>query len=172
MELVQEIIGKGIGCAGRRNYARGRVSGRMNAMRLWSGLKVTTSRRKHQKQIRRPSRLASSCGRLFSFRDHTLCDRSEARSCHGVLGQLRLAVTFRVLANLHFQAVIQLLFQWASPLALSRSHHNLLHDMALLGNVLGFSAIGLLSRFGQLGIQKRNLFESELWDHSPSRTTH
>lgn len=113
-------------------------------------------------------------GRLFSFRDHTLCDRSEARSCHGVLasGQLRLAVTFRVLANLHFQAVIQLLFQWASPLALSRSHHNLLHDMALLGNVLGFSAIGLLSRFGQLGIQKRNLFESELWDHSPSRTSH
>lgn len=42
--------------------------------------------------------------------------------------------------------------------------------MALLGNVLGFSAIGLLSRFGQLGIQKRNLFESEFWDHSPSRT--
>lgn len=32
--------------------------------------------------------------------------------------------------------------------------------MSLLANILGFSAVGLAARFGQLGIQKRNLFES------------
>lgn len=36
-------------------------------MRLWSGWKVTTSRRKHQNQIRRPSRLASSWWALILF---------------------------------------------------------------------------------------------------------
>ncbi|TFK40167.1 hypothetical protein BDQ12DRAFT_601911 [Crucibulum laeve] len=30
--------------------------------------------------------------------------------------------------------------------------------MSLLANVLGFSLFGLAARFGQLGIQKRNLF--------------
>lgn len=32
--------------------------------------------------------------------------------------------------------------------------------MALLSNVLGFSLFGLATRIGQLGIQKRNLFDS------------
>lgn len=32
--------------------------------------------------------------------------------------------------------------------------------MPLLSNILGFSLFGLATRFGQLGIQKRNLFES------------
>jgi hypothetical protein len=32
--------------------------------------------------------------------------------------------------------------------------------MALLSSVLGFSLFGLGARIGQLGIQKRNLFES------------
>ncbi|KAL5526462.1 hypothetical protein ACEPAF_8185 [Sanghuangporus sanghuang] len=32
--------------------------------------------------------------------------------------------------------------------------------MALLSNILGFSALGLAARFGQLGIQKRNLFDN------------
>ena len=34
--------------------------------------------------------------------------------------------------------------------------------MALLSSILGFSAVGLAARIGQLGIQKRNLFESQL----------
>jgi hypothetical protein len=33
--------------------------------------------------------------------------------------------------------------------------------MSLLANILGFSAFGLAARFGQLGIQKRNLFDSK-----------
>ena len=33
--------------------------------------------------------------------------------------------------------------------------------MALFSTVLGFSLTGLAARFGQLGIQKRNLFESK-----------
>lgn len=32
--------------------------------------------------------------------------------------------------------------------------------MALLSNVLGFSLFGLATRIGQLGIQKRNLFDN------------
>jgi len=32
--------------------------------------------------------------------------------------------------------------------------------MSLLSTVLGFSIFGLTARFGQLGIQKRNLFEN------------
>ncbi|KAG8213316.1 hypothetical protein J3R82DRAFT_11796 [Butyriboletus roseoflavus] len=32
--------------------------------------------------------------------------------------------------------------------------------MALLGTVLGFSAFGLASRFGQLAIQRRNLMDN------------
>ncbi|KAG6374406.1 hypothetical protein JVT61DRAFT_4443 [Boletus reticuloceps] len=32
--------------------------------------------------------------------------------------------------------------------------------MALLSTVLGFSVFGLASRFGQLGIQKRNLMDN------------
>ncbi|EJD06833.1 uncharacterized protein FOMMEDRAFT_117834 [Fomitiporia mediterranea MF3/22] len=32
--------------------------------------------------------------------------------------------------------------------------------MALISNILGFSALGLAARFGQLGIQKRNPFEN------------
>ncbi|GBE87966.1 hypothetical protein BKA93DRAFT_827499 [Sparassis latifolia] len=32
--------------------------------------------------------------------------------------------------------------------------------MSLLSNVVGFSLIGLLARFGQLGIQKRNIFSN------------
>ncbi|KAG9314978.1 hypothetical protein JVU11DRAFT_4087 [Chiua virens] len=32
--------------------------------------------------------------------------------------------------------------------------------MALLSTILGFSAFGLASRFGQLAIQKRNLMEN------------
>ncbi|KLO08927.1 hypothetical protein SCHPADRAFT_588956 [Schizopora paradoxa] len=32
--------------------------------------------------------------------------------------------------------------------------------MALLSSILGFSAVGLAARIGQLGIQKRNLFEN------------
>jgi hypothetical protein len=30
----------------------------------------------------------------------------------------------------------------------------------MISSILGFSAFGLAARFGQLGIQKRNLFES------------
>lgn len=33
--------------------------------------------------------------------------------------------------------------------------------MALLSNIVGFSLFGLVARFGQLGIQKRNLFDSK-----------
>jgi len=32
--------------------------------------------------------------------------------------------------------------------------------MTMLSTILGFSAFGLASRFGQLGIQKRNLFSN------------
>ena len=32
--------------------------------------------------------------------------------------------------------------------------------MSLLANVVGFSLVGLAARFGQLGIQKQNLFMS------------
>ncbi|KAF9446600.1 hypothetical protein P691DRAFT_732902 [Macrolepiota fuliginosa MF-IS2] len=32
--------------------------------------------------------------------------------------------------------------------------------MALLSNIVGFSLFGLATRFGQLGIQKRNLFDN------------
>ncbi|GAW09170.1 hypothetical protein F5879DRAFT_804336 [Lentinula edodes] len=32
--------------------------------------------------------------------------------------------------------------------------------MSMLANILGFSLFGLAARFGQLGIQKRNLFEN------------
>ncbi|KIK62953.1 hypothetical protein GYMLUDRAFT_163482 [Collybiopsis luxurians FD-317 M1] len=32
--------------------------------------------------------------------------------------------------------------------------------MPMLANILGFSLFGLAARFGQLGIQKRNLFEN------------
>ncbi|KAJ3479526.1 hypothetical protein NLI96_g8993 [Meripilus lineatus] len=32
--------------------------------------------------------------------------------------------------------------------------------MSLLSNIVGFSLFGLAARFGQLGIQKRNLFEN------------
>lgn len=41
--------------------------------------------------------------------------------------------------------------------------------MALLTSVLGFSLFGLSARFGQLGIQKRNLFDSEYsgWPRYP-----
>jgi len=35
-----------------------------------------------------------------------------------------------------------------------------LHPMALLTSIFGFSLFGLGARIGQLGIQKRNLFES------------
>lgn len=34
--------------------------------------------------------------------------------------------------------------------------------MAVLGNVLGFGAFGIAARAWQLGIQKRNLFQSTL----------
>lgn len=33
--------------------------------------------------------------------------------------------------------------------------------MSKLANIIGFSLFGLAARFGQLGIQKRNLFESK-----------
>jgi len=36
----------------------------------------------------------------------------------------------------------------------------LLQKMTMLSTILGFSAFGLASRFGQLGIQKRNLFSN------------
>ncbi|KAJ3565058.1 hypothetical protein NP233_g7888 [Leucocoprinus birnbaumii] len=32
--------------------------------------------------------------------------------------------------------------------------------MPMLSNILGFSLFGLAARFGQLGIQKRNLFDN------------
>ncbi|KAL0573220.1 hypothetical protein V5O48_008740 [Marasmius crinis-equi] len=32
--------------------------------------------------------------------------------------------------------------------------------MSMLANIVGFSLFGLAARFGQLGIQKRNLFEN------------
>ncbi|KAI0078748.1 hypothetical protein K474DRAFT_801583 [Panus rudis PR-1116 ss-1] len=32
--------------------------------------------------------------------------------------------------------------------------------MSMLANIVGFSLFGLLARFGQLGIQKRNLFDN------------
>ncbi|KAF7424163.1 hypothetical protein PC9H_009466 [Pleurotus ostreatus] len=32
--------------------------------------------------------------------------------------------------------------------------------MSLLSNIVGFSLFGLAARFGQLGIQKRNLFDN------------
>ncbi|KAJ3720786.1 hypothetical protein DFJ43DRAFT_712236 [Lentinula guzmanii] len=32
--------------------------------------------------------------------------------------------------------------------------------MSMLANILGFSLFGLAARFGQLGLQKRNLFEN------------
>ena len=32
--------------------------------------------------------------------------------------------------------------------------------MSLLANIVGFSLVGLAARFGQLGIQKQNLFKS------------
>ncbi|CAL1716652.1 unnamed protein product [Somion occarium] len=32
--------------------------------------------------------------------------------------------------------------------------------MSMLTNIVGFSLFGLLARFGQLGIQKRNLFDN------------
>lgn len=38
--------------------------------------------------------------------------------------------------------------------SLSTSH------MSLLANIVGFSLVGLAARFGQLGIQKQNLFKS------------
>lgn len=37
--------------------------------------------------------------------------------------------------------------------------------MAMFSTVFGFSIFGLLSRFGQLGIQKRNLFDSAFLPH-------
>lgn len=39
--------------------------------------------------------------------------------------------------------------------------------MALLSTVLGFSAFGLASRFGQLAIQKRNLMDSAFYSYNP-----
>jgi hypothetical protein len=38
--------------------------------------------------------------------------------------------------------------------------------MSKLANIIGFSLFGLAARFGQLGIQKRNLFESEYFPSS------
>ena len=38
--------------------------------------------------------------------------------------------------------------------------------MSLLANIVGFSLFGLAARVGQLGIQKRNLFDSK--SRSPS----
>ncbi|KAF7797315.1 hypothetical protein EIP86_008510 [Pleurotus ostreatoroseus] len=32
--------------------------------------------------------------------------------------------------------------------------------MSMLSNIIGFSLFGLAARFGQLGIQKRNLFDN------------
>lgn len=37
---------------------------------------------------------------------------------------------------------------------------SVVHIMSLLANVVGFSLVGLAARFGQLGIQKQNLFMS------------
>lgn len=37
--------------------------------------------------------------------------------------------------------------------------------MSLFANILGFATFGLAARFGQLGIQKRNLFSSQ--PHTP-----
>ena len=37
--------------------------------------------------------------------------------------------------------------------------------MSLFANILGFATFGLAARFGQLGIQKRNLFSSQ--PHAP-----
>lgn len=50
------------------------------------------------------------------------------------------------------------------PLTVADALHLVYHSkpMALLGTVLGFSAFGLASRFGQLAIQKRNLMDSML----------
>lgn len=43
---------------------------------------------------------------------------------------------------------------------LELEHHYYTEQMALLGNILGFSAFGLAARLGQLGIQRRNPLES------------
>lgn len=56
------------------------------------------------------------------------------------------------------------LFGFACPVgANARQFAELAHrlaKMSLLSNIVGFSLFGLAARFGQLGIQKRNLFDS------------
>lgn len=45
----------------------------------------------------------------------------------------------------------------------AQGYHSKLFSMALISTVLGFSAFGLASRFGQLAIQRRNLMDSVLF---------
>lgn len=40
--------------------------------------------------------------------------------------------------------------------------------MSMLANIVGFSLVGLAARIGQLGIQKRNIFDSEFASSSLS----
>ena len=56
-----------------------------------------------------------------------------------------------------------------SPLLLSFAQK--LSPMALLSTVLGFSAFGLASRFGQLAIQRRNLMDSMFFSSHPYSST-
>ncbi len=57
--------------------------------------------------------------------------------------------------------VPELLLAVASELIQRLKHPELIPTMSLLTNVVGFSLFGLAARFGQLAIQKRNIFDSQ-----------